>query len=289
LKGSFEYRSREYEATYTLDDKAAGVQHGSLFPVSYSAVRVGSAAVLPNEQDGFIVSGSFVFDTNDTRPLPAPDDSSRPAGVLIAFDDNFTKSWEAYFPLFEKYGARVTFFITGSNTEFCRQAILAGHEAAFHTLTHPDLRKLGDADFFYETESALPHFEQAGIKMRSFAYPFGFQTDDTNARLLKNFKVLRGFGTTFRIYSEEKIRAGYISSKSLDNTIYKDDAQFYADTVLMLRTLVFLGRDNFFPVTSHDISDDAAWGIKPERLERLLATVKNLGLKFYRYCDFFED
>jgi hypothetical protein len=32
-------------------------------------------------------------------------------GVLLSFDDTFFDNWRGNFPLFEKYGARVTFFV----------------------------------------------------------------------------------------------------------------------------------------------------------------------------------
>jgi hypothetical protein len=43
------------------------------------------------------------------------------------------------------------------------------------------------------------------------------------------------------------------------------------------------------PLTSHDISDDALWGITPRRLEYLLKTALNLRLRFYVYRDFAGD
>ena len=41
------------------------------------------------------------------------------------------------------------------------------------------------------------------------------------------------------------------------------------------------------PLTTHTIAAEAVWGISPDRLEYLLKTAVELGLKFYRYSDFF--
>jgi hypothetical protein len=101
------------------------------------------------------------------------------------------------------------------------------------------------------------------------------------------FSVLRGFGVTYRLYTAEAIQAGYISSKSIDNTQYKNDEAFKADIRAMLRVVKFSG--GVLPLTTHTIAANAAWGITPERLEYLLKTAVELKLKFYRYRDFFSE
>jgi hypothetical protein len=55
--------------------------------------------------------------------------------------------------------------------------------------------------------------------------------------------------------------------------------------ISMFRTLKFIGGDRILPITTHDISDNADWGIKPRRLEFLLENARALKLKFYRYGD----
>ncbi|MDR1374851.1 MAG: polysaccharide deacetylase, partial [Treponema sp.] len=91
-------------------------------------------------------------------------------------------------------------------------------------------------------------------------------------------------GTTYRIYRGDAVKNGYVSSKSIDNIIYKEDDVFEAAVTMMLRTAKFLGR--ILPLTTHTIMDDAAWGIKPDRLEYLLQSAADLKLTFYRYGDF---
>jgi hypothetical protein len=55
----------------------------------------------------------------------------------------------------------------------------------------------------------------------------------------------------------------------------------------MLRTAKFIGGDSIIPMTTHDISGDADWGISRPRLDYLLRTAAALKLRFYRYGDFF--
>jgi hypothetical protein len=107
-----------------------------------------------------------------------------------------------------------------------------------------------------------------------------------NELLSNSFRILRGYGVTFRVYTEDAIRAGYISSRAIDNTVIKDDEIFNRYVALMFRTVKFLGKESILPLTTHDISDTAAWGITPRRLEYTLKTARDLNLKFYRYSDF---
>jgi peptidoglycan/xylan/chitin deacetylase (PgdA/CDA1 family) len=211
------------------------------------------------------------------------------AGILLAFDDDYQAVWEQYFDLFDRYGAKATFFVTGDFCAFCREALNRGHDVGYHTRHHLNLLKLSRDEFFEETLSALDMFRREGIPVSSFAYPYGFWEPWMHEELSGHFTTLRGFGTTFRVYHGEDLRGGYVSSKSLDNTIYKDDADFDRAVGLMFRIVKFIGGDTVVPLTTHTIADDAAWGIKPQRLEYILKTARDLRLRFYRYSDFAPD
>jgi peptidoglycan/xylan/chitin deacetylase (PgdA/CDA1 family) len=211
------------------------------------------------------------------------------AGILLGFDDTYMETWRQYFDLFDKYGARVTFFIQGGFCSFCSEALNRGHDVGFHTLNHPDLRKQSRQKFMEETIFAAAAFREGGIPLSAFAYPFGFSEPWMHGILLEYYSLLRGYGVTFRLYDGREIRSGYITSRAIDNTVIKGEENFDRFITLMLRTVKFIGRDFVFPMTTHDISDTAAWGITPRRLEYLLKTASELKLKFYRYSDFAND
>ncbi|MDR2798388.1 MAG: polysaccharide deacetylase family protein [Treponema sp.] len=208
------------------------------------------------------------------------------AGLLLAFDDNYQDAWERNLEVFDQYGAKVTFFIQGDLCPFCFTALSKGHDVGYHTQHHLNLTQVSRETFFVETLAALDIFRNAGIPLRSFAYPYGLSEPWMHEELSQSFKILRGYGVTFRVYDEETIRKGYISSKALDNILYKQDADFEAVITIMLRTLKFIGGEQILPLTTHDISDTADWGIKPHRLKYMLQTAKDLHLRFYRYQDF---
>jgi peptidoglycan/xylan/chitin deacetylase (PgdA/CDA1 family) len=212
------------------------------------------------------------------------------SGLLLAMDDDYMETWEQYFDLFDKYGARLTFFIQGAYDPliigpFSTKALNRGHDVGFHSLNHLDLRRVSMEVFTAETIEAADAFRQSGVPLSSFAYPYGFSEPWMHEILWESFWVLRGYGTTFRIYTQEQVRAGYIISRAIDNTVISGDENFDRLIRVMLRTVTFLDDDRILPLTTHDISD-AHWAISQRRLEFLLKTTTDLGLRFYRYSDF---
>ncbi|MCL2478239.1 MAG: polysaccharide deacetylase family protein, partial [Treponema sp.] len=196
--------------------------------------------------------------------------------------------------LFDKYNCKITFFIQSAwdpqlLEHFCTEALKRGHDIGFHTINHLDLRKVSMDVFLAETVEPVELYRQAGIPVTAFAFPFGFSEPWMYDILWPSFDVLRGYGTTYRLYSDEKVRAGFLISKAIDNTVIKGDENFQKTITSMLRTVKFLNDGQILPVTTHDISDDAAWGISAARLEFFIKTASDLGLKFYRYSDFSKN
>jgi peptidoglycan/xylan/chitin deacetylase (PgdA/CDA1 family) len=206
------------------------------------------------------------------------------SGLLLSLDDNYEENWEARFDLFETYGARLTFFVCGGPSPFCLKALEKGHDIGCHTLNHLNLLKVPQRVFFEETLTPAALFKEAGIPLSSFAYPFGFSEPWMRDSLADSFGIQRGFGTRYRLYQSDTIKGAYVSSISIDTILYKTDEDFEDALSLMLKTAKFLG--GILPLTSHDISDTAPWGISPRRLEYVLRTAKALKLKFFRYRDF---
>ena len=188
----------------------------------------------------------------------------------------------------------MTFFVQGSVSHeggeelaaFCKEALRRGHDVGFHTGHHLNLTKVSRNAFYWETVSAAEEFIEAEIPLAAFAYPYGLSEPWMHEALLPSFGIIRGYGVKFRLYSAWEIRPGYIVSKAIDNIIYKRDSDFEREIALMLLAAKFIGGGSIVPFTTHDISDDADWGITPRRLEYLLKTARDLKLRFYRYRDF---
>jgi peptidoglycan/xylan/chitin deacetylase (PgdA/CDA1 family) len=153
-------------------------------------------------------------------------------------------------------------------------------------MNHLNLLQVSPEEFRHETLSAVEGYRAAGIPLRSFAYPFGFSEPWMRETLAGAFAVQRGFGVRYHLYNREAVKAGYIISMSIDNTVYKTSEEFEAALTMMLRTVKFIGGDSVIALTTHTIADDADWGISPGRLEYLLRSARDLDLRFYRFGDF---
>jgi peptidoglycan/xylan/chitin deacetylase (PgdA/CDA1 family) len=229
--------------------------------------------------------GAPEFPPEEAGGFPPIEEITADTGLLLAFDDDYADIWERYLDLFDRYGARVTFFVQGDYSPFCTVAENRGHEIGYHTKNHFNLLKVSRQVFLEETVGGAESFRQRGIPLKAFAYPYGYSEPWMDEVLWENFSILRGFGTTFRVYNADAIKAGYISSKSIDNNQYKNDAEFEADISDMLGSIKLSG--GVLPLTTHTIAAEVSWGISPDRLEYLLKTAAELELKFYRYGDFF--
>jgi peptidoglycan/xylan/chitin deacetylase (PgdA/CDA1 family) len=206
------------------------------------------------------------------------------AGLLLSFDDDYIEAWERTFDLFDRYSVRVTFFVQGRPLNFAKQALARGHDVGYHTIHHLNLPLVSKTVFMEEATSDIATFRDAGIPLRSFAYPYGLFSPWMHEELFHSFTILRGYGVTFHLYDAAGIKQGYVAAKAIDNILYKHDDEFHAIITLMLRVVKFTG--TVLPLCTHNIAGIVDWGITPDRLEYLLKTAYELHLKFYCYKDF---
>jgi peptidoglycan/xylan/chitin deacetylase (PgdA/CDA1 family) len=211
------------------------------------------------------------------------------AGILLSFDDDHWHIWREYFDVFDRYDAKVTFFVQGSMrseglADFCAEALSRGHDLGFHSVNHHDLTKVSRETFNAETIHAAEAFSKAGIPFSAFAFPYGFSQPWMREALVPFFPLIRDYGANTRFYDSNVFANQYLISKAVDNIVYPDDSKFENDVRLMLLAVKLSG---YFivPLTAHDISDTGRWAIKPKRLEFLLKTAQELKLKFYTYSN----
>lgn len=148
----------------------------------------------------FFVHFLIIFTLSSCKEKPA---NSQKAGIAISFDDHFINDWYALRPLFKKYNAHVTFFLTCPDTLTAdeilkiKQLQKDGHEIGFHGTIHgnaTEMLKSQGPQKYIETElkPGLEHLARIGIKPTSYAHPGGNHTDQADSILLANgFKILR--------------------------------------------------------------------------------------------------
>jgi peptidoglycan/xylan/chitin deacetylase (PgdA/CDA1 family) len=260
----------------------------ALLPLSCATVRTPfqERQETPSAKEYIGDTGDAMEDTVDTvdtaeNAVEKETGGEMTAGILLGFDDNYYAAWEAVFPLFARYGAKVTFFVQG-NPAFCAAALARGHDIGYHTEHHTDLRKIPLSEWRYETLDSTRVLRENNIPLASFAYPFGFSETWMDETLLETYRIVRGFGVTNCFYTKDEIRLGRVMSKSIDNTVIQDDEDFYRIIGELCAAAKAAG-NLIIPLTTHTVDDNAQWGIKRYRLEFLIKTAAEQGLVFYTY------
>lgn len=132
----------------------------------------------------------------------ATGDGSPRAGLALCFDDSGVDQWYGARPLLDRYGARVTFFVTRfdrlSQNQRDELHALAGdgHDIEAHGLRHlvaPDYVEEFGLQAYLDDE-ALPSIEllrQDGFDPVAYAYPFGARTGEIDRAMLRHVQLLR--------------------------------------------------------------------------------------------------
>jgi peptidoglycan/xylan/chitin deacetylase (PgdA/CDA1 family) len=120
-----------------------------------------------------------------------------PRAIAITFDDGYLDTLTDALPLLLEHGFTATCYVVtgavGRRSEWTEPAPLmgwndlrawlaAGMEVGAHSVTHPDLRGLGDRRLAEEVTGSRRRLEdRLGIPIDSFAYPFNVHDDRTGA------------------------------------------------------------------------------------------------------------
>lgn len=226
--------------------------------------------------------------------------------LLLSFDDRNFKGWVEAMPLFEKYGARATFFVSGSIDDEAvaamRKLADAGHTVGLHGLNHTDavpaIKAVGAEKYF--ADDIVPQLEAckaAGFDIRSFAYP-NCVRDEVSDKLFyaHGFEHVRGCANGFTPFDPQGTKqAGRKPVATAKGSPFVPAARI-AETRLIEPILVgeayhpdwddiFAGirraaeRKEVFSIISHNIGENV-WIIdmKTEWLEKILKLAKELDL-----------
>ncbi|QDT43132.1 Polysaccharide deacetylase [Gimesia alba] len=125
------------------------------------------------------------------------------AGVILTFDDRNMNQWVKQIPLFQKYNAKVTFFVDHFHTLKSQQiAALKQLQAADHAIGCHGVKHRKAVDYVREhgierylqdeISPAVKRMTDAGLKPTAFAYPSSSRNEEIDQALLKTFRHLRG-------------------------------------------------------------------------------------------------
>ncbi len=233
------------------------------------------------------------------------ENQSHQPGLCLSFDDHSVKEWFALRPLFNRFDAKVTFYISDFETldsdevQMLKTLEADGHEVGFHGSTHVLARdyilKNGYQKFLSdEINRGAEAMHRAGFNPRSFAYPFGQGFPFTDYLLLKKFKTVRRVTTAKSGINLSRINNifyhfdGDRTLSALDiDAIYglKDHQIIKALAAAKNRgaVLMLLAHKPFDGVKTATYQIDVVW------LEKLFMAAKKHKLRFYRVGDLRED
>ena len=216
------------------------------------------------------------------------------AGVVITFDDHSVEEWSHARPLFQKYGARATFFVDSFHTLNEAQVRLLselqqdGHEIGVHSVDHVNARvyKAQYPDRTaedYMKEQVLPAVEamkMSGLVPASFSYPGGSGPEDYDAVLLRYFRMVR---------TNYKWEATYPFDGRRVVGAIGIDHQFEADKILA--ALEKARREgNALILFGHKIgAEPGHYWTTLDNLEIVLKYVHDHGMRFYRMGDLYSE
>lgn len=241
-----------------------------------------------------------------SRTLPPP-------GIALTFDDRYVEEWTRLRPLFKKYNARVTFYVTQFDSLTPQEIALLhqlqrdGHEIGAHGAAHIRvldwLRGGGSLDDFFrfEIEAEVNSMRKAGFRPVTFAHVGGQQTWWTDRRLLRDhFLLLRDVAMTERrlpffvlrrpVFNMDEIYYRFdgdptVHSLLIDQYTHITDAQLKDGLIRAKNTgsvLMLLGHHPLFTPS------DEPYAFSVARLEKLLAEAQRLGLKTYTMAELTE-
>ena len=232
--------------------------------------------------------------------------SDKPAGtLLLSFDDRNLDDWTRALPIFDRYGAHVTFFVSGEIDGVTVKALknlkAHGHSIGLHGLRHANadeaIAAKGAKKYF--DEEIAPQFDRmrvAWIPVTSYAYPNCRFSEESDALFkARGFAHVRGGHRGVAPYDPKgEKQDGLKPVHTVDRAFFpagESPMRFRLDTVIVgeayhtdiedilacIRRAA--ERKEVFVLTSHGIHPDAKGiNMKTEWLERILATAKECGV-----------
>ncbi len=102
--------------------------------------------------------------------------------IIITFDDGWLNQYNNAFPVLQEYDFIATFFVVGNyingssfvSQDQIKEMIERGMEIGSHTMSHPNLNQVSDAQLIHEVRGSKDFLEKMfGVEIVSFAYPYG--------------------------------------------------------------------------------------------------------------------
>lgn len=218
------------------------------------------------------------------------------AGVILSFDDAYVKEWFATDQKLKRYSWKGTFCVCKINTlnlievQKLLQLQTEGHEIAGHSYNHFNavnfLSKNTINEYVnQEINPMLDLMNFYGLKLTSFAYPFGARTTKLDTALLSKFKIIRG-----RAFCEENPskQSCYFTNSNLVFSFSIDETHNHFSLAYLTKLLDYAKKnDKILILNSHKTVKKVTgdYQTKEATLEYICQYVKRNNMTFYTLSD----
>ncbi|WP_145386016.1 polysaccharide deacetylase family protein [Stieleria neptunia] len=224
-------------------------------------------------------------------------------GVVMTFDDRNFDDWVNTIPLFDEFGVKATFFISGKIDDHAVDAIRRlrkhGHAIGSHSVHHlkaVEYCQDHSPEVFLRNEirPQLEAFQAAGVAPTSFAYPMSRNDAVTDETLLKVFRHLR---TGKNVADGERIcdadaffvpagrinQQGCLIAKGIDYAPARPDRTFEQIDAALTRAAENHEIIVFYAHRICATKPDRGHFVTPEALAQIFGKAKQLNLPFYTF------
>lgn len=210
--------------------------------------------------------------------------------LSVSFDDGWESLYTDAVPLLEKYDTRATMFVLPGeydNPQYLSEDQVkslqkAGHEIGSHSMTHPDLTKLGDNELTWQVDESKKQLESIDPEQKEingFASPLGAENSRTLEVIRKQFTYHRDATN------------GFVNGADVNDLNTRDKFDRYniigitvlrTDSVEDIKKAIELAREHkaWLVLVYHEIEPDTSeYGLSKSQLEEQLKAIKDSGIK----------
>lgn len=238
----------------------------------------------------FLFSLLFLFCQNNIPQKKNKHDYT--AGVVLSFDDAYVNEWFETNKELKKYSWKATFFVSKINTLSLSEVNkliklqTEGNEIAGHGLHHYNAATFIsnhtiDQYLNQEINPMLDLMNFYGLKISSFAYPYGGRTNKLDSTLLSKFKIVRG-----RAFCEESAskQGCYFNNSKLVFSFSIDDTHNHFNIPHLLKLLNYVKKNHkILILNSHKTVKNVTtdYETKNATLELICKYVRQNNMNFY--------
>ena len=219
-----------------------------------------------------------VLSAHTSKPQQQDSGVFRDGVVSITFDDGWESSYENGVPILNQYGYKASFYILSNFFEDTQYMSLAqvkslqaqGNVIGSHTVSHPHLTELSEADMHYEIVGSQKQLESKLGPIKDFAAPYG-DYDDAAMKEIQQYYT-----------SQRSVTAGINTFENFDKYHLRSPNIQVNTTTDEIKTFLQEAKDNrgWLILTYHEINDSGReYSITKEQFADQMKLIEESGLK----------